>query len=427
MVREHRFLHRFFSAFGALALLGSAGFHPLSAAERWWPDSVETALNQAGTNRSNLEPLLLATPPAQREGMAFLFENMPEPDLPTIDAGLLSTNTALAYAAMASAPWAKQIPAEVFLNDILPYACANETRDLWRPKLRELSLPLIEDCKTPGEAARRLNERLFPLVNVKYNTKRRRPDQSPLETMESGMATCTGLSVLLADACRAVGVPARIVGTPLWANMRGNHTWVEIWDGDWHFLGAAEPDPAGLDRGWFVHDASQAKRDEPRHAIYATSFRKTGLPFPMVWARNIRWVPAVNVTDRYTPKASPAKDGKTRLLVKVLDRPAGRRVKAYVHLTGAESTTQAWFGTSREETADMNDILPFEVTPGNDYVVTVRSGWTETQARVKATEAAEQVVIVPLSSVPQMTHASQACYLPVSGERPVAKRLLPTP
>jgi hypothetical protein len=102
-------------------------------------------------------------------------------------------------------------------------------------------------------------------------------------------------------------------------------------------------------------------------------------------------------------------------------------VKADVHLIEAGSTASTWFGTSREETADMNDILPFEVTPGNDYVVTVRSGWTETQTRVQATASPEQVVIVPLSSIPQITHASQACYLPVAGARPALGRLLPRP
>jgi transglutaminase-like putative cysteine protease len=51
------------------------------------------------------------------------------------------------------------------------------------------------------------------------------------------------------DACRSVGIPARVAGTPMWTNMRGNHTWVEVWDRDWHFIGAAEPDAAGLDHG----------------------------------------------------------------------------------------------------------------------------------------------------------------------------------
>ncbi len=113
------------------------------------------------------------------------------------------------------------------------------------------------------------------------------------------MASCTGLSVRLTDACRAVGVPARVVGIPSWVNKRGNHTWVEVWDETWHFAGACEPDRRGLNHGWFEHDASLAQRDSLRHAIYATSFLKTDLTFPMVWARGVAYVSAVNVTDRY--------------------------------------------------------------------------------------------------------------------------------
>jgi transglutaminase-like putative cysteine protease len=118
------------------------------------------------------------------------------------------------------------VPEEIFLNDILPYACLNERRDDWREKLREISLPLVAECKTPGEAAQRLNEKLFPLLKVRYSTERKRADQCPSESIASGKATCTGLAILLVDACRAVGVPARVAGTPMWSNLRGNHTWV---------------------------------------------------------------------------------------------------------------------------------------------------------------------------------------------------------
>ena len=91
--------------------------------------------------------------------------------------------------------------------------------------------------------------------------------------METGLASCTGLSILLVDACRALGIPARIVGCPLWVNKRGNHTWVEVWDeGVWKFTGAAEYDSKGLNRGWFAGTASTCDSTKPVHCIYASSF-----------------------------------------------------------------------------------------------------------------------------------------------------------
>ncbi|HEY3285454.1 MAG TPA: transglutaminase domain-containing protein [Armatimonadota bacterium] len=322
------------------------------------PKGVAAALKSAGVNRPELEAAWRKVPAPQREGLRFLLENMPEQDLKTLSAGFLLGNVSQAYEALAKAPWKASIPKDVFLNDVLPYACLNERRDVFREDLRAKCLPLIEGCKTATEAIRRLNEKLFPLVNVRYSTERKRPDQSPIETMESGKATCSGLSILLVDACRSVGIPARVAGTPLWTNMRGNHTWVEAWDGGWHFLGAAEPDPQGLDRGWFVGDASKAIKDQPEHAIYASSFRKTGLAFPLVWARDLDWVPAVNVTDRYTGKAPAADPAKTRLLVKVVDAK-GKRVVAKVTVKGPGDLSLS--GTSKPDTADMNDHLGFAV------------------------------------------------------------------
>jgi hypothetical protein len=240
---------------------------PASPPPGGWPEGVENSLKLAGTNRAQLVEALEKIPAAQRDGMKFLIENMPQPDLEKLTADFLVENVSLAYEALAQAPWAGRIPPAIFLNDILAYASVNEQRDNWRKRLREISQPLIKDCKTPTEAAMALNQKIFPLLKVKYSTQRRIPHQGPFETMETGVATCTGLSILLVDACRSVGVPARVVGTPLWFNKSGNHTWVEIWDGDWHYTGAAEQDPNGLDRGWFGHNASQAVKDPPEHGI----------------------------------------------------------------------------------------------------------------------------------------------------------------
>ena len=220
-------------------------------------------------------------------------------DLKSLKADFLLTNTELAYKARKEVPWGKDIPEEIFLNDVLPYANVDEKRDAWRKEFYDLCMPIVKDCKTPSEAAQKLNTELFKKLKLGYSTQRKAPNQSPKESIEQGKASCTGLSIVLSDACRAVCVPARLVGTPLWANKRGNHTWVEIWDKDWHFTGACEPDPKGLDRGWFVGDAAQAKKDSPEHAIYAASFKKTELHFPLVWAMRNKNVPAENVTDRY--------------------------------------------------------------------------------------------------------------------------------
>jgi Transglutaminase-like superfamily len=348
----------------------------------WLDEPVELALKKAKDNRPELEKALTAVPKDQRPGMAFLVANMPDGDLTSLKADFLLTNTDLAYRARKEVPWGKDIPEDVFLNDVLPYVNVDERRDAWRKEFFELCLPVAKECKTPGEAAHKLNGFVFKKLNVKYSTERKAPNQSPKESIDQGKASCTGLSIVLADACRAVCIPARLAGTPLWANKRGNHTWVEVWDKGWHFTGACEPDPTGLDRGWFVGDAAQAKKDVPEHAIYAASFKKTDTHFPLVWALRNKTVPAENVTDRYA-KAAP-KPETVRVLIRVVD-DSKKRVAVPVTVAGEKKLD----GTSRGETADANDLLGFDLSPGKAY--TVQAGVVE--KKITTGKAGEQQVV----------------------------------
>jgi pimeloyl-ACP methyl ester carboxylesterase len=382
---EAVFLFRALRVFALLIIFSGKLF--ADDTNKWWGNATEQALQQAGTNRTELMTVLEKMPANQRVGLQFLIENAPAPDLQALSASFLLTNLALANDAFDNAPWHDAIPPDIFLNEILPYACVNETRDGWRPMLQKICAPLVADCKTPGEAACRLNEKVFDIVKVHYSTERKKADQSPGESMESGLASCTGLSILLVDACRSVGVPARLAGTPMWSNLRGNHTWVEVWDNGWHFIGAAEPDAKGLDHAWFEHDAAEAVADVPTHAIYAASFKKTGLVFPLDWAPEINWVNAVNVTARYLPQ-TPVISEKFRLEVKVVEANSGKRIAAGVMVTDITNTAVRYEGVGKGESADMNNVLSFEVPIGGIYQICAEfGGQTATQIIIPGTNA----------------------------------------
>lgn len=386
-----------------LGLWESARSQESAPAPAPWPDAVERALERAGTNRVELVRALEQIPESRRPGMEFLIENMPVRDLTTLTAAFLLEHVELAYVGWEKAPWRTSIPSEIFLNDVLPYVSLDERREAWRPRLMEIAAPMVRDAQTPTEAVRILNQRLFAEHNVKYSTRRRAPNQPSLETLESGTATCTGLSILLVDACRAVGIPARVVGTPLWTNQSGNHTWVEIWDGDWHFVGAAEPDPEGLNRGWFVGQASQAIEDHPAHAIFATSFRRTGLAFPLVWARSTTDVPAVNVTRRYAGAAPPLDPALLMLRINVLDVPRGQRVAARVTVTDTENRTNRFSGISKTEPADMNDHLGFAVPRQRTYTVDVQQGEVrQRQYYTSSMTTPEDRLVIHLAGAPKV-------------------------
>ena len=291
----------------------------------------------------------------------FLVEHMPPSDKETLTAEFLTENIDLALKARAKVTWAKDVPEEIFLNDVLPYAVFDEPRDPWRADFLAKSALLVKDAKTASEAAQILNRDFFKLIKTHYHTKRKRTNQSPKESIEPGKATCTGLSIILVDACRAVGIPARAVGTPLWWNKSGNHTWVEIWDKGWHFTGADEYDAKGLNRGWFIDQASKAHTDDPMHAIYATSWKRDGGIFPMVWSPKSASVGGVNVTERYAVKSAP-----TEVTIGVRFFEGEDRSVRKGSLTTESGFVLSAFDT-KAGTADLNDTPRLSVTPGKSY------------------------------------------------------------
>jgi hypothetical protein len=295
----------------------------------------------------------------------FLAENMPENDRISLTESFLTENLDLAFKARAEFPWARQVPDDLFQNDVLPYAVFDEPRDAWRADFYDKASKIVKDAhaKTATEAAQALNKEIFKLVNVHYNTARKRPNQSPKESIAIGRATCTGLAIILVDACRAVGIPARGAGTPMWTNERGNHTWTEIWDGQWHFTGADEYDPNGLDRAWFVGDAAQAEIDSPRHAIYATSWKRDGLLFPTVWSRRDSSVAAINVTAHYAKDKNPDAANYLEVGIRLWDKKGGQRLRSRLCIFDG-SQRQCGVAETKSGTADLNDMPRFTLKPG---------------------------------------------------------------
>lgn len=287
---------------------------------------------------------------------AFLNEHRPERDA-DIDPQIVVESIGIAIAARERYPWAAAVPEQIWLNDVLPYAVLDEPRALTRARMREIAAPIVEGAATAEEAAQRLNRDLFSRVGVRYSTQRRRANQNAIESMEIGLASCTGLSILLVDACRSVGIPARVAGIAAWTDRNGNHTWVEIHDGErWRFTGAAEHDPNGLDRGWFVGAATQGVPGHELHAIWASSWQSTGDRFPLAWDMDDRSVPGVDVTHRYARPKDAGTDSP-RLLVRLWESRGGVRIAADASITHDGHTRSA---RTHADPDDINRTAEFD-------------------------------------------------------------------
>jgi hypothetical protein len=354
-------------------VLVSCSANPFRGVPGQYRELLEQALSNAGDNSGELEKALTEASRKEKEAVAFLISYMPERDLQSLTSEFILENVRYALKARNEFPWSRTLPDSIFLNEVLPYISLNERRDNWRADFYNRFSPLVRNCKDIREAIDSVNINIAALLEVEYNTKRKKADQSPYESMEIGMASCSGLSILLTDAFRAVGIPSRIAGTPLWTNMRGNHSWCELWiDGEWYFT---EYYPDKLNQSWFLADAGKADPEKPVHWVYASSFKPTGLSYPLVWDRSIKYVPAENVTQRYIElyrqqmaNTMPADD--ELMLNVVLYRSADSkdgndRVISRVSVSKGEERVD--FGYTPGPRDDMNRFLTFRLKKNTDY------------------------------------------------------------
>ena len=348
-----------------------------------WRESLENAI--ASSERGDeLKAALESVDKSQRKDMAYLIINMPDFDRNGIDLELLKENVEYANIAREQFAWAQQLPEEVYLCDVLPYAVVDEVRDSWRKELYAIFAPEVEGCATMYDAICAVNANIPRLTGVDYNTLREKTNQSPSESMRQGMASCTGLSILLVDAYRAVGIPARFVGTASWHDNRGNHSWTEVWlDGEWRVTEYYFP--SQLDHLWFMPDASKAKADDRTYAIYATRFAGGDDWFPMVWANGEegasvdelpQWVGAENVTEHYIDLAYEQYTRHLEAGTHTFLRIAGYKEQGKTEQSGDRvamgvdifrGTEQMGGGLTAGELRDMNDFFSVLLPKNTEY------------------------------------------------------------
>ena len=324
---------------------------------------IDQQLKIAGKNKNQIKKALRKVPKVHRAGMEWLIKHMPEEDLKNVTSDFLLENCELAYKAWKEASWGREIPEDVFFEYVLPFANLNEKRESWRKDFYYRFSGIMRNSASSYQAAASLNNKMFEMVGVKYSTKRSKADQAPYESMETGLASCTGLSILLIDACRSIGVPARFVGTPMWYNNSGNHSWVEIWDNGWHVTGAAEPTGDELNNVWFSGLASRAVEGHPKYGIFAATWADSEIHFPMDWLPGIDSYNAVDVTASYIKNVD---ESLVPIRIRTIDAK-GERQQVAVVVTGDDNFS--FEGVSKSEACDLNDHLTLMLPKGKEFII----------------------------------------------------------
>ena len=190
----------------------------------------------------------------EEEALEFLYAYMSLNDLADYNGEFFLKNIRSSLAARDTFSWGKTVPEVIFRHFVLPIRVNNENLDSSRwvffaglkDRIKGMSM---------RDAALEVNHWCHEKVIYKGSDIR---TSSPLATVKTAYGRCGEESTFTTAAMRAVGIPARQCYTPRWAHCDDNHAWVEVWvDGDWHYLGACEPEPE-LDMGWFTGPGKQA-------------------------------------------------------------------------------------------------------------------------------------------------------------------------
>jgi len=164
------------------------------------------------------------------------------------------------------APWAKEYDDDMFLNFVLPMTHFDEAADEWGALVRQnmdVKDLMAKKDTTLKQAAHYVTEHIWTAFEKPIEFKEEEPPiLSVIEVMQKGHAGTAGLSIFLANALKAVGVPARVVGTAKWDRLQGGaYQWVEAYfDGKWNFIDA-KPGTTEWNTAWFTEHGLAQKAD----------------------------------------------------------------------------------------------------------------------------------------------------------------------
>ena len=189
----------------------------------------------------------------EKQALQFLYQYMPLGDSVDYTEDYYRECIHYAFLAKEEMPWGASVPEREFKHFVVPVRVNNENLDRFRATYYE-ELKARVKALSLYDAVLEVNHWCHEHVNYKGSDSR---TSAPMATIKTSWGRCGEESTLLVTALRTVGIPARQVYTPRWAHCDDNHAWVEAWvDGNWHFLGACEPEPV-LDLGWFNEPASR--------------------------------------------------------------------------------------------------------------------------------------------------------------------------
>ena len=181
--------------------------------------------------------------PTEREALEFLYAYMPLADAVDYPESYFLDQVRATFRIREEMGW--KVPEREFRHFVLPLRVNNENLDTSRVAFNREIAPRVKGMSMK-DAILEVNHWCHEKMTYQPSDAR---TSSPLASVMNALGRCGEESTFCVAALRSVGIPARQVYTPRWAHTDDNHAWVEAWaDGEWHFIGACEPEPV-LDLG----------------------------------------------------------------------------------------------------------------------------------------------------------------------------------
>lgn len=211
--------------------------------------------------------------------------------------------------------WAALVDKEMFFEFVTPYGSVNEGRSNWRELMVSATSSILSsssDNMSIPDAVALINENLWKAgvlgtsdVEIVFKSSQTPLIYDPMSVVAFGYGSCTGVSIVLIDALRSAGIPARLAGTPAWNGVKenGNHNWVEVFSDVTHQWEFIEAQPAGAGESlsdpcdkWFCTPSNFANGTEVYAARWVQSDR---IRYPMAWDMQNEAIPGIDRTEYY--------------------------------------------------------------------------------------------------------------------------------
>ncbi|MDR2040367.1 MAG: carbohydrate-binding protein [Bacteroidales bacterium] len=179
-----------------------------------------------------------------------------EDDVTYISAEYLINNIELAFMVWREMPWGKNIPFDVFCEEILPYRVKTEPLENWREKVlasfADFYKTFTKDTTTSViEACNRVNDRL-----PRFRMDNDFPPMNYSQLMATTRSICDGMSALTVFVMRGLGIPVTYDFTPKYVEAKAGHSWNSVRDSAVHisFMGT-QSNPGEPHQGTDFHIA----------------------------------------------------------------------------------------------------------------------------------------------------------------------------